>query len=151
YNPVAIKNVFYGLQRTLEDRDETDYLNFIYLTSITYAAPPNRSFPRWEAFLYDRLRNKSIRLRDSAGFDDFVIADSKDVTLVKGKVVKISAREVIFKADDKYYAVTFDQTLKEAVKKTLPTDRVKELTAELDPPRGGGAVEEEATEGEGKE
>jgi hypothetical protein len=151
YTPVAVKNVFYGMQRTQDDRDDTDYLNFVYLTSITYAAPPNRNLPRWEAFLYDRLRNKSIRLRDSVGFDEFLIADSKDVTLVKGKVVKISAREVVFQADDKYYSVTFDQPLKDSLKKALTSDKVKELTAAADPPRTGGGVEEEATEGEPKE
>jgi hypothetical protein len=150
YAPVATKNVFYGLQRA-EDRDATDYLNYIYLTSITYAAPPNRNLPRWEAFMYDRLRNKPIRMRAETAWEDFVISDSKDVTLVKGKVVKISAREVVFRVDDKYYSLGFDQSLKDALKKSLPTDRVKELTAALDPPHGGGAAEEEATEGEGKE
>lgn len=98
-----------------------DITRYVHLTDIT------QSDRKTEAFLYDRFNNRKTRLRATAGFDSFRIASSNDETLVKGQVLRIDDRDVIFKANDKYYRLHLDETLQDAMKKALSASEVKEL------------------------
>jgi len=44
---------------------------------------------------------------------------------VRGKVVTIDPREIVFKVDDTYYSVHIDQTLDDAMKKPLTSEQRK--------------------------
>ena len=92
---------------------------FVRLNHITH------NDKRWEAWLYNRYDNRWTRLRAESGFDYFRILNEKGDTLVRGKVVNIEPREIIFKVDDNYYAVHMDQSLEEAMKKPLTSEQRK--------------------------
>jgi hypothetical protein len=120
YLALATKNIFLGPVPGAQ-QEEVDLTRFIYLTSIT----DNGRRP--EAFLYDRYNNRNTRLRASAGFDDFRVADSQDVEVVKGHVLRIDERDVLFQVDKKVYMMHLGENLEEAMRKALSDSRIKEL------------------------
>jgi hypothetical protein len=132
YAALAARNIFLGPVPTAQ-LDDVDPTRFIYLTSIT----DNGRRP--EAFLYDRYNNRNTRLRASAGFDDFRVTDGQDVELVKGHVLRIDERDVVFQVDKKVYQMHLGDNLEEAMRKALTDSRIKELGLTL-----------RATEGEKK-
>jgi hypothetical protein len=132
YPLLAAKNVFLG-PSPLAQQEEVDPTRFIYLTDIT----DNGRRP--EAFLYDRYNNRKTRLRASAGFDDFKVTDSQDETIVKGHVLRIQERDVLFQVDKKVFQMHLGDNLEEAMRKVVPDSRIKELGLTL-----------RATEGEKK-
>jgi hypothetical protein len=122
YAAMADKNIFLGFTPKPQAAQELTVTRFVRLNNIT------RNDRRVEAYLWNRYDNKWIRLRTEAGFDYFRILNEKgDNTVVRGKVVRIDNRELIFKVDDKYYSVHLDQTLEEAMKKPLTGDQRKDL------------------------
>jgi hypothetical protein len=119
YLALAARNIFLGPPpNQFEDVDPT---RFIYLTEIT----DNGRRP--EAFLYDRYNNRHTRLRASAGFDDFRVTDGQDLEVVKGHVLRIDERDVLFQVDRKIYSMHVGENLEEAMRKALTDSRIKEL------------------------
>jgi hypothetical protein len=55
-----------------------------------------------------------------------VTSDTGD-TVVRGKVVRIEPRDVVFQVDNKYYAIHVGESMEEAMKKTLSNDRLKAM------------------------
>jgi hypothetical protein len=116
YAAIGKRNIFLGESN---DRSAEEYLvaRFVHLTHIT------RNEKRTEARLYDRSNNKWYRLRTTPGFEDFVIPGEKGD--LRAKVVRIEARDVIFKVGDKYYSLHVDQTIEDAMKHPLTSEPAK--------------------------
>lgn len=90
-----------------------DPLGFIRLIQISQSS---RGFS--EAFFWDSLRNKTMRLRASTGFDVFRVMDEAGkVELVRGKVLQIRARDIDFQVGDQVYAVHLGDSVREALNK----------------------------------
>src|SRR6266481_1020144 len=121
YGSIAAKDIFFGPTILEQVAEKTAATEHVYLTDITHTGT------KAEAFLYDRYNNSKTRLRASAGFDSFRIRDSKGVTLVQGKVVRIDDRDLIFQSGDRYYAMHVGQNLEESLKHPLGASELKEL------------------------
>jgi hypothetical protein len=99
---------------------------FVFLTSITVTGKDA------EAQLYDRADNTRTRVR-LAGADTFAITDAEGRVTGRGRAVRLAEREMVFQAGGKYYAVRVGQTLAEALREPLGTERIEAL--KLPPPR----------------
>jgi hypothetical protein len=116
YSDIATKNVFFGPPPPkTKPADEIQVARFVFLTDIT------QSKGRYQAFLYDRVNNKKTRLRTSPGFDSFRVTDDDGNTVVKGKVVRIDPRGLIFTADARYYELHIGDSIAQAMQKPLTT------------------------------
>lgn len=138
YESIAHKNVFMGPQRVEEPREdrsspEVEITRFVHLTDIT------KNDRRSEAYLYDRYSNKRTRLRSEAGFDTFKITDGDGEAIVRGKVIKIEPRDLIFRVDENYFNIHLGQTLEESMRKPLSGSELQAL--------GLGKQEERASPG----
>jgi hypothetical protein len=122
YAAIAEKNVFLGpvLGQRLED---VLVSQFVYLTDIT------QNERRSEAWLYNRLTESRTRLRSEKGFDSFRVVDEKGETVLRGKVVRIDPRDLVFKVDqnENYYSIHVGQTLEEAMKAPLTSEQRKTM------------------------
>src|SRR5262249_44394729 len=98
----------------------------------------SRNDTRTEAFLYDRYNNRKTRLRASVGFDTFKILGDHGEERVRGKVIQITQRDVIFRVDENYYAIHIGQNLETALRKSWAGD--KEKGGGLVPARARGAA-----------
>ena len=126
YAAIAAKNIFLGgAPPKAQPTQEFEGPGFVYLTDITELNHKH------EAWLYHRASKQKQRLRDSAGFDSIRVTDQDHNTLVQGKVIRIDARDVIFKVHDKYYALHVGQNIEEAMRKSYPELQAltKETTA----------------------
>lgn len=123
YVSIAGKNIFYGPPAN-NFTDKVDATQFVHLTDITHTED------RIEAFLYDRYNNRKTRLRVSPGFNSFRVQDEEGETVLRGTMVQIDDREVIFRAEDRYYSLHVGQSLREALKKPLNSTQVKGLGIE---------------------
>jgi hypothetical protein len=121
YASIAGKNIFFGPPTTDRPTENVDIMQFVYLTDIT------RDDSKAEAFIYDRYNNRKTRLRASAGFDSFRILDSQGETLLRGTVVRIDDRDLVFQNGEKYYSIHVGQNLEEALKRPLSASELKEL------------------------
>lgn len=123
YTSVAAKNIFFGPTEAPSDRkaDEVEATRFVELTDIT------QNDRRWEAFLYDQYNNKKTRLRAEPGFDTFRIQDATGETKLRGKVVRIDPRDVIFKVEKNYHSLHIGQTLEESMKQSLTSEQLRTL------------------------
>jgi hypothetical protein len=133
YSAIAAKNVFLGEPEEERRGEEVQVTRFVHLTDVT------RDERRWEAFLYDRTSNKKTRLRAEAGFDAFRISDEEGEALLRGRVIRIDLRDVVFRVEDKYYAIHVGESLEEALEKPLSGNQVKELGLAA-APNAAGAV-----------
>jgi hypothetical protein len=120
YDAIATRDIFFG-QPAQAPVDNVDVTRFWYLTDIT------QNDRRTEAFFYDRYGPKRTRLRAEAGFDSFWIRDEQGDTKVRGKVIKIDRRDLVFKANDNYYTMHVGQSLEEALKSPLRASELKSL------------------------
>lgn len=118
YASIGGKNIFFGSVPS-EVKDNTDVTRFVKLTDIT------QTQFRAEAWLYDQYNNRSTRLRASAGFDAFRVLDNHGEPLVRGKVIHLGQRDVVFRVDENYYALHVGQSLEEAMKKPLTADQLR--------------------------
>jgi hypothetical protein len=121
YGSIAAKDIFFGPTVVEQVAQKVDATEHVYLTDITHTGTKS------EAFLYDRYNNSKTRLRASAGFDAFRIRDGKGEVLVQGKVIRISDRDVIFRAGEKYYSIHVGDNLLETLKHPLDPSQLKEL------------------------
>jgi hypothetical protein len=121
YSGVAGKNIFFGPPTGDRTAENVEVMQFVYLTDIT------REDAKAEAFIYDRYNNRKTRLRASAGFDSFRILDSQGETLLRGTVLRIDDRDLVFQSGEKYYSIHVGQNLEEALKHPLGPSELKEL------------------------
>jgi hypothetical protein len=114
YAAVSAKDIFHGEPQPNQARGE-DFVvtRFVHLTDIT------RDGRRAEAFLYDRASNRKTRLRAEPGFDAFRVTNDEGETVVRGRVLRINERDVVFSVDGKAYALHVGQSLEDAMKKPL--------------------------------
>jgi hypothetical protein len=128
YKVIAQRDVFFGAPPPPVAAEVVDVTRFWYLTDITrdLTEKPHGRRPT-EAWLYDRDGPKKTRLRAESGFDAFWIRDEKGETKLRGKVIQITERDVIFKANDNYYSIHLGQNLEEALKAPLKDSELKSL------------------------
>jgi hypothetical protein len=97
YEAVARKNIFLGRPATTDGDGTPEWMvpRFVHLTDIT------RGTLRMDAMLYDVLKNRKMKLRESSFNNTFMmVRDGKSLTsAVDGAVVKIEDREVIYRAE----------------------------------------------------
>ena len=67
------------------------------------------------------------RLRAEPGFDTFRILDNDGETLVRGKVIRLDDRELIFEAQDSYYSMHVGQNLDQALKRPLSSSQLRDM------------------------
>lgn len=121
YADIPGKNIFYPAAEEQEKGPSVDVARFVYLTDIT------QDDRRSQAFLYDRYNNRSTRLRASRGFDSFRVVDDQGKTVARGKILRMTERDVYFEADEKYYVIHVGQSLDEALRNPLSKSKVEEL------------------------
>ena len=121
YGDIAGKNIFYPPAAEEEQKPAVDVARFVYLTDIT------QDDRRSQAFLYDRYSNHSTRLRASRGFDSFRVLDDQGKTVARGRILRMTERDVYFEADEKYYVIHVGQSLDEALRNPLSKAKVEEL------------------------
>jgi hypothetical protein len=122
YAAIASKNIFLGeLQDTSVRQEPIAVVRFVRLTDTS----DNGKYK--EAFLYNRTSNRNTRLRDQPGFDSFRIMDDKGAELVRGKVVLINPRDVIFRVESKFYKLHVGESIEEAMKKALSERELKAM------------------------
>lgn len=92
-----------------------------------------------QAFLQNRLfKSQSVRIKSVAGsgFDIFrIMNEDRSKVVVKGKVLRIDARDVYFQVSEDVYGFHMSQTMAEAMKRPLTEDDLDrlELTSLVDP------------------
>ncbi len=125
YTRLVAKNVFAGVtppaQAAEKPKPDPGVLRFVHLTDIT------GNFIRQEATLWNRLTNRHIRLRCEGGFDTFEVRDANDQVILKGKVERIIGRDVVISVDGKRYALHINETLQDALERTLSDEDLKRL------------------------
>lgn len=137
YEAVAAKDIFLGRQEQAAPAargEEIVLTRFVHLTDITHNGP------RAEAFLYDRVHNRKTRLRAEPGFDSFRVTDDEGEPVVRGKVLRVEERDVVFLAGDKHYALHVGQSLEDAMRKPLSSEDLRARGVAEGPKvtRGGG-------------
>lgn len=95
-----------------------------------------------EAFLINMAqRTPPLRLRSApmSGYDTFRIMDEdRTKTLLKAKVLKIDSRDVYFQVGEEVFAIHFNQTLADALRRPLSDAQLErlDLTSLVDPEFG---------------
>jgi hypothetical protein len=134
YAAIADKNIFFGNQRTVVQEKDTplDPTRFVRLIDITH------NDDRTQALLYDRYNNRYIRLRtdSGSGYDTFGIEDERGETALRGKVMRIDQRDLIFRVDDNYYSIHLEQDLVDALRTPLTAEQVQSLGLAAAPDKG---------------
>ena len=78
-----------------------------------------------------RKTNKYVKLRAEGGVNGFEIRDADNVLVLKGKVLAIKPRDLVFEYDKKAYVLHIGQFMEDALKKELTPDELKKFDAEL--------------------
>lgn len=134
YTEILKKNVFAGLapktsieigSNTSVKPPDKDILKFTQLTSITANNITE------EGLLRVRKTNKYVKLRAEGGVNSFEIRDGDNILVLKGKVLAIKPRDLVFESDGKAYLLHIGQFLEEAMKKQLTPEELKKFDAEL--------------------
>jgi hypothetical protein len=111
YVNVSAKNPFLGIPtlppRLTENRIEV--LRFVRLTTLS------KTGSRWEGFFYDQAKGIwpgrtpregegiAEKMVNAEGARDFTILDKYGTTILKATVVYIDGRQLVFRADGKFY------------------------------------------------
>jgi type II secretory pathway component GspD/PulD (secretin) len=94
-----------------------DVLQYVYLTDISHVDG------KYEANLWDRYHHSFARLQPIPGLDQFTV-DKSDPKPLKGKVISITDREVLFDVDGQHFGIHLGQNMADALAKLV--DRVPE-------------------------
>ena len=126
YNDILARNIFLG-PNTSSDPGRINPVEITKYNKLTTVVQ-NHWSGKVEAFFRDLAApnpSLEVRLRPSAGFDEFAIKDGNGESIVKGKVIKIDVdnREVYFKVGDKYYRIHTGQSFEQAMRKASPRAR----------------------------
>lgn len=132
YTEMLRKNVFAGLAPasaavpvSISKLPDRSILKFTHLTSIT------ANYITEEGWLWVRKTNKYVKLRAEGGVNDFEIRDADNLLVLKGKVLAIKPRDLVFEYNGKAYALHVGQFVEDALKKELTPDELKKFDAEL--------------------
>ena len=133
YDVMLKKSVFAGLapanavkkDEVVQKQPDMDILKYAQLTSITANNITE------EGLLRIRKTEKYVKLRAEGGVNSFEIRDGEGQLVLKGKVLAIKPRDLIFEASGKAYALHIGQTMEDALKKELTPDELKKFDAEL--------------------
>lgn len=133
YDVMQKKNVFAGLaplssikaDSTPTVAPDRDILKF---TQLTYITANNITE---EGMLRIRKTEKYVKLRAEGGVNEFEIRDANGQLVLKGKVLAIKPRDLVFETSGKAYALHIGQTLDDAMKKELTAEELKKFDAEL--------------------
>jgi hypothetical protein len=127
YGAMQKKNVFAGLTTSAKDAAlaDKDILKTVQLTSIT------ANYITEEALLRNRMTNKYVKLRSEGGFNSFEIRDGNDQVVLKGKVLTIKPRDLVFEHDGKAYLLHIGQFVSDALRKELTAEELKTHDVEL--------------------
>jgi len=127
YATMLQKNVFAGLAPRGSaqapggpKQPDKDILKFTQLTSITANNVTE------EALLRVRKTNKYVKLRAEGGVNDFEIRDGENTLVLKGKVLAIKPRDLVFEWKGKAYLLHIGEFVEEALKKELTTEELKQ-------------------------
>jgi hypothetical protein len=122
YADLGGKNIFLGtaaLSRLTEDRIAV--LGEVRLTTLAHNGR------RWEAYLYDQGKGGDEKRLNALTVTDFTINDKYGSAVLKGKVVHIDARQMVFESDGKFYRMRCGDFLYPAVEHPLTESEVKPL------------------------
>ncbi|MFT3879740.1 MAG: hypothetical protein QM703_08775 [Gemmatales bacterium] len=134
YATMLQKNVFAGLASKNSivtpggesvKKADMDILKFTQLTSIT------ANYITEEGLLRVRKTNKYVKLRAEGGVNDFEIRDADNLLVLKGKVLAIKPRDLIFETKGKAYLLHIGQFVEEAMKQPLTPEDLKKYDAVL--------------------
>ncbi|HQR07783.1 MAG TPA: hypothetical protein PLN21_13230 [Gemmatales bacterium] len=133
YAVMLQKNVFAGLVSKTAGSDtpgatqkaDRDILKNTQLTSIT------ANYITEEGLLRVRKTNKYVKLRAEGGVNEFEIRDASNLLVLKGKVLAIKPRELVFEYDGKAYLLQIGQFVEEALKHQLTAEDLKKYDAAL--------------------
>ena len=78
-----------------------------------------------------RKTNKYVKLRPDGGVNEFEIRDADDVLVLKGKVLAIKPRDLVFEWQGKAYLLHVGQFVEDALKKELSPEELKHYDAAL--------------------
>jgi hypothetical protein len=132
YSYMLSHNIFTGSGRTIERsfsgdekeaEDRKDVLSFVKLTMLCY----DTNKRRWAATLYDQGKGGDEIKLDQRIDKEFTILDHAKNSLLEGKVVLIDEKQLIFKADGKYYRMHCGDFLYPCLKKEVSAQELKEL------------------------
>jgi hypothetical protein len=123
YKDIARKNIFLGPSADSK-ADPIEITRYVRLTSITEDLDAQKT----EAFFRDLASPLGeTRMRATTPFDQFKIKDPQGEDVIKGKVVRITDRDVIFQIDDKFYRLHVGESFEQAMKQAIPESEAKEL------------------------
>ncbi len=135
YAVMLKKNVFGGLAPKSaltsttpgepQKKADRDVLKYTQLTSIT------ANYITEEGLLRVRKTNKYVKLRAEGGVNDFEIRDADNLLVLKGKVLAIKPRDLVFEYDGKAYLLHIGQFIDEALKAPLSAEDLKKYDATL--------------------
>jgi hypothetical protein len=133
YAVMQRKSVFAGLAPANAVAKETpvlkqpdmEILKYTQLTSITANNITE------EGLLRIRKTEKYVKMRAEGGVNSFEIRDGEGQLVLKGKVLAIKPRDLVFETSGKAYALHIGQTMEDAMKKELTPDELKKFDAEL--------------------
>jgi hypothetical protein len=133
YKTILLKNVFSGLM--LKENMKTDVagkplpnrkiLDETSLMSVT----SNYGIDKAELRVWPT--NKYVPLRPEGGINTFEVRDATDQVVLRGKVLAIKQRDVVFAAEGKFFVVHVGQFLGEAMKKPLSPGELKNFDPDL--------------------
>jgi len=109
-----------------EEEDTIEITKYIFLNEITQSGQEH------VGFLFNRLANDDkenrIRLDALPGKNVFFVMDEKGKKAVlRGKVLRINARDVFFSVNEKIYSIHMGQNLAEAMRQSLQQEKIKSL------------------------
>ena len=133
YADMLKKNVFAGLVSPDSNQGpgdprpklDPDLLKHTQLTSIT------ANYITEEGLLRIRKTNKYVKLRAEGGVNDFEIRDGNNLLALKGKVLAIKPRDLVFESKGKAYLLHIGQFVEDAMKKELSPEDLKKFDAVL--------------------
>jgi hypothetical protein len=133
YSDLTARNMFIGMQpieKTVEvdaaqnntlSEERRDVLRFVRLTTLSYNGR------RWEAYLYDLAKGGDERRINSFTLDSFSILDQYQNSVLDAKVAAIDERNLVIKADNKYYRLHVGDFFAPAMEKPLTPEELKEF------------------------
>ncbi|MCI0680645.1 MAG: hypothetical protein L0Y71_00960 [Gemmataceae bacterium] len=127
YSDIPNRNVFTGPlpPPVVEEDTPVDDLDVLAHTYLVQTSPTvDEAFLR--IYIY---RAPEIRVRPkSGGYQIFrIFNEDRDLVVVRGKALRVDQRDLYFQVGEDIYAVHLGQSLKQAMRWPLSTDRIEEL------------------------
>jgi hypothetical protein len=123
YPDIAKKNMFTGVDAapTREGEERREVLRFVRLTTLFYNGR------RWEGCFYDQAKGGDERRVNAFTLDELTVRDKFNNPVLEATVVLVDERQLIFRADGKFYRLHCGDFLYPAINNPLSDKEVKEL------------------------